>query len=152
MKYREKLLELIFDDDDDSMIHWILSQPIINQPDIFRELKLISEEAAAANGDDINEAIPTFHTFDSAIDKYENEILDEKLAEAQYVIALDEQEKAFAEMDEALIGIRRYLMDCIINNEPNAEATLEAVKKMIASEKENEIFNPDNWKDILHLL
>ncbi len=152
MKYREKLLELIFDDDDDAMINWILSQPILDQPDIFRELKLISEEAAAANGDNINEAIPTFHTFDDAINDYEDKVLDEKLAEAQYVIALEEQEKAFAEMDEALIGIRRYLMDCVIKNESNANASLEAIKKMIASEIENQLFKPENWKDILHLL
>lgn len=152
MKYRDKLLELIFEDDDDAMISWITSQPIIDQPDIFRELKLISEEAALANGDDINEVIPTFHAFDNAIDDYEDKVLDEKLAEAQYVMALEEQEKAFAEMDEKLVGIRRYLMDCIINNEPNATEFLEAVKKMIASEKENQLFEPNNWADILHLL
>ena len=152
MKYHTQLLELIFDDDDDAMINWITSQPILDQPDIFRELKLISEEAALANGDDINEVIPTFHTFDEAIEDYEDKVLDEKLAEAQYVIALQEQEKAFAEMDEALIGIRRYLMDCIINNEPNAQEMLVAVKKMIASEKEQQLFEPGNWTDILHLL
>ena len=149
MKYRQKLLELIFDDNDNAMTDWITAQPIIDHADIFRELKTITEEAAAENSDNINDIITNFDKFGDKIDEYEDQVLDEKLAEANYVIALEEQEKVFAEMDEKIVGVRRYIMNCIINNEENAEAMLEMAKKLIQSEIDNNLFVRENWADIL---
>ena len=131
------------------MTDWITAQPIIDHADIFRELKTITEEAAAENSDNINDIITNFDKFGDKIDEYEDQVLDEKLAEANYVIALEEQEKVFAEMDEKLVGVRRYIMNCIINNEENAEAMLEMAKKLIQSEIDNNLFVRENWADIL---
>lgn len=149
MKYREKLLELIFDDNDNAMIEWIEAQPILEQPDIFRELKAISEEAAEENGDDINEMVEGFDKFDERIDLYEDAVLDEKLAEANLVMAQQELDKTMQEMDEAVAGVREYVMDCILNNEANAEAMKELAEKMMQSEKDNDIFDPKNWSRII---
>lgn len=149
MKYREKLLELIFDDNEDAMIDWISAQPLIDQPDIFRELKELSEEAAAENGDDINKLVAGFDTFDKRIDLYEDKILDEKLAEANYVMVLEEQEKAMQEIDKTTTGIREYVMDCIVNNEDNAVAMRELSEKIMQLEKDSGTFDPKNWSRIL---
>lgn len=149
MKYREKLLALIFDDDDNAMMEWISAQPIIEQPDIFRELKAIGEEAAAENGDDIHEMVEGFDKFDERIDLYEDAVLDEKLAEANLVMAQQELDKTMQEMDEAVAGVREYVMDCIVNNEDNAEAMKELAEKMMQSEKDNDIFDSKNWSRIL---
>ena len=149
MKYREQLLELIFDDDENAMMNWIESMPLLEQPDIFRELKAISEEAAAENGDDINEMVENFDKFDEKIDLYEDKILDEKLAEANLVMAQQELDKKMLEMDETVSGVREYIMDCIVNNEENAEAMKELAEKLMQSEKEHEIFDPNNWSRIL---
>lgn len=149
MKYREKLLELIFDDDENAMMEWITAQPIIDQPDIFRALKELSEEAAAENGDDVNEMVKGFDTFDEKINLYEEAVLDEKLAEATYVMALEEQEKAMQEMDKTTIGIREYVMDCVVNNEENADAMRELAEKIMQLEKDSGTYDAKNWIRIL---
>ena len=130
-------------------MEWISAQPIIEQPDIFRELKAIGEEAAAENGDDIHEMVEGFDKFDERIDLYEDAVLDEKLAEANLVMAQQELDKTMQEMDEAVAGVREYVMDCIVNNEDNAEAMKELAEKMMQSEKDNDIFDSKNWSRIL---
>ena len=64
-------------------------------------------------------------------------------------MAQQELDKQMLIVDETVAGVRRYVMDCIINNEDNAEAMKELAAKLIASEKENDIYDEDNWKDIL---
>ena len=44
---------------------------------------------------------------------------------------------------------RKLLIDCIINNEENAEAMKELAQKLIAGEKENDVYDQNNWKEIL---
>lgn len=146
MKYKEKLLDLILHATDDELIQWIESQPLIEQSDIFRELKEIAEDAAAEVGDDVNEEIAGFESFSAQIDHYEEIILDEKLAEANLVMATEEQEKAMAEMTRRMDGIRNYIIDCIVTNAPNAKDMLEAAKGIIELEKKNGFYEPENWK------
>ena len=86
---------------------------------------------------------------DNQITVYEEAILTEKLEEAKLVMAQQELDKQMLIVDETVAGVRRYVMDCIINNEDNAEAMKELAAKLIASEKENDIYDEDNWKDIL---
>lgn len=145
MKYREQLLDLIIDENEDAMMEWIQKQPLMEQPDIFRELKEIAAEIAAENGDDINEVVEGFENFNSEIDNYEDKILDEKLAEANYVMALDSQEKASKEMFEAVEGMREYVIECITTQAPNAEAMRELSKQIIQFEMETGVYNPENW-------
>lgn len=149
MKYREKLLELIFDDNENAMLQWLQAQPLLEQPDILRELKALSEEAAAENGDDIEEIVEGFDKFDEGINLYEDAILDEKLAKANLVMEQQEQDKTMQELEEAVTGVREYVMDSIVNNEDNAEAMKELAQKMMQSEKDNDIFDPKNWSKIL---
>lgn len=149
MKYREKLLELIFDDNDNAIIVWLEAQPILEQPDILRELKALSEEMSEENGDDIYEMVEGFDKFDQGINLYEEAILDEKLAEANLVMAQQDLDKKMQEIDEAVIGVREYVMDCIVNNEYNADAMRELAEKIMQSEKDNDIFDPKNWSRIL---
>lgn len=149
MKYREKLLELIFDDNENAMMEWIAAQPIIEQRDIFRELKALSEEVAAEDGNDINEMVEGFDKFDERIDLYEDKILDEKLAEANLIMAQEDLDKTMLEIDKSVDGVKNYGMDCIVNNEENAEAMKELAEKLMQSEKDNEMFDPKNWSRII---
>jgi hypothetical protein len=149
MKYREKLLELIFDDNDDALIAYIEAQPLLDQADIMREFKELTEEMVKENGDDIYEIVEDFDQFDKRIDLFEDAILDEKLAEANLIMAQEELDKKMLEMDEVVAGVRGYVMDCIVNNEENAEAMKELAEKLMQSEKDNGIFDPKNWSRIL---
>lgn len=145
-KYTDTILyHLESDEPDKAMMKWIAQQPLIDQPDIFREFKNIVEEILAQRG--IHDF--DFTEMDDQIAVYEEAILTEKLEEAKVVMAQQELDKQMLIIDETVAGVRRYVMDCIINNEENADAMKELAAKLIASEKENEIYDPNNWKDIL---
>ncbi len=150
MKYREKLLDLIFNGgNDDAVMDWIQAQPLLEQPDILRELKELAEENAVANGEDLNELVEGLDTFDAKVDAYEDKILDEKLAEANLVMALEAQEKNMQKMDETVVGIREYVIECIVTNAPNAAQMRELIPHIIKYEKGAGIYDLENWKGIL---
>ena len=149
MKYREQLLALILHEDDDALIEWIQDQPLLDQPEILRELKTLTEEIANENGDTIQEMVEGFERFEEDINNYEDKILDEKLAEANLIMALDAQEKAAKEMFESVEGVREYVIECITTNAPNAAAMRELAKHIIQFEVDAGIYNPENWAAIL---
>jgi hypothetical protein len=82
-------------------------------------------------------------------DDYEDAVLTEKLHEQMLHIAIDERDKVIDEMENAIIGIREYVIECIVTNAPNAIKMKELADKIMELEKNNETFNPENWKDIL---
>ena len=145
-KYTEKIIYYLEGDaPDGEMMEWVEKQPIIDQPDIMREFKSLAEERLSQNG------ITDFDLEDleAQIAVYEEAILTEKLAEANLVMAQEELDKKMLEIDEVTAGVRRYIIDCIINKEDNAEAMKELAAKLIASEKENDVYDENNWKEIL---
>lgn len=145
-KYTQALLNFLDGDEPDgNMMEWVEEQTLIDQPDIMREFKSLVEERLANSGiTDFD-----FDDFDAQIAIYEEAILTEKLAEANLVMANDTLDKTMIEIEETVTGVREYVMDCIVNNEDNAEAMKELAQKMMQSEKENEIFDPKNWSRIL---
>lgn len=147
MKYRDQLLDLLSQDSDEAITNWIQEQPLLEQPDILRELKeLVREIAKEANIqlDDVED----LESFSDDIDLYEDKILDEKLAEAMLVKAMQDRDKSMEEMFEAVEGVGDYVIECIVTNAPNAEAMRELAKHVIKFEKDAGIFNPQKWKVI----
>ena len=145
-KYTEKInCYLEGDAPDEEMMEWVEQQPLIDQPDILREFKKLCQERIAKVGIlDFD-----FEDIDEQIKVYEETILTEKLAEANLVMAQQDLDKQMQELDETVAGVRRYVIDCIINNEENAEAMKELAQKLIAGEKENDVYDENNWKEIL---
>ena len=149
MKYKEQLIALIIDENDDALMEWIEEQPELEQPDIFRELKELTEEIAAENGDNLNDIVEGFDEIDKQIDAYEDSILDEKLAEVNYIMALEAQEKAAKEIEEATKGVRAYVIECIISNAPNAAEMRALANQLIKLEIDAGTHNPEDWSAIL---
>src|SRR6476620_4104362 len=129
MKYREQLFALINNEeiDEGALMRWVGEQPLLDQPEILRELK----ELLLEYSDDKEEAEALAAEFDAAVTSYEDKILDEKLAEAQLQMALERQEAAAKEIEEATKGVRAYVIGCIVNNEPNAAAMKELAEKIM---------------------
>ena len=154
MKYRDQILEFIHDETENetAFFDWIESMPLLDQPDILREFKDIVKEMADNQGADVNLEVPDFEAFNEFVDNYEDKILDEKLAEANLVMAQQQLDKNVLEIIEITAGVRRYVIDCIINKEENAEPMKELAQKLIEGEKENDVYDPNNWADILPLL
>ena len=145
-KYTEKIIYYLEGDSpDQEMMEWVEQQPLIDQPDILREFKKLCQERFAKVGIfDFD-----FEDIDAFIENYEEAILTEKLAEANLVMAQQDLDKQMLLVDETVAGVRKYVIDCIINNEENAEAMKELAQKLIAGEKENDVYNDENWKQIL---
>jgi hypothetical protein len=145
-KYTENILYYLEGDaPDEEMMEWVVQQPLIDQPDILREFKKLCQERFAKVGIlDFD-----FEDIDAYIASYEEAILTEKLAEANLVMAQQDLDKQMLLVDETVAGVRKYVIDCIINNEENAEAMKELAQKLIAGEKENDVYEEKNWKQIL---
>ena len=147
MNYLEQLLDYIENQDVTTILDWINTKPILDHADIFRELQQIFREIYEVTNDPA--MLAQVKHYDTFIPHYEDKVLDEKLAEANYIMATQEQEKAILEMEKTVAGVRRYIINCIINKEDNAESMKELALKVIALEKENDNYDENNWKEIL---
>lgn len=145
-KYTVKIIYYLEGDSpDEEMMEWVEKQPLIDQPDILREFKKLCQEKF----DKVGIFNFDFEEIDRQIEVYEEAILTEKLAEANLVMAQQDLDKQMQLIDETVAGVRKYVIDCIINNEENAEAMKELAQKIIAGEKENDVYDENNWKEIL---
>ena len=147
MKYKEKLLELVFDTNDQAFPDWLTAHPLLEQVEILKELKQMAFQNMFKSQDfSISETLKEFTT---KIDEYEKAILVELEAESAYNKAQEDLDKTMLEIDKRVDGVRNYVMDCIVNNEENAEPMKELAEKLMQSEKDNEMFDPKNWSRII---
>ena len=158
MKYREKILEIVLNydfvnenDENDPLMDWIETMPLMEQPDILREFELLLRELADENGISAKE-IPILQNFSAIIEEFEDSVLDEKLYEAKLSMAQDQEEIDSIEREYFRAQVRLYLMDCIVNDQEDAYELLAVTKKIILVEKENGRYDPENWSRILHLI
>lgn len=147
MKYEEQLLMFINDDDDDAMMNWILRQSSLDQVDILRELRQLVEELAYDDREEETAAI--LARLDQSIEEFEDRVLDEKLAHALLQMAIEEDETILEQIEQANRDVGAYVIECIVNNKPNAKKMRQFAEGMMEMEKEYGTFNPENWKEIL---
>lgn len=148
MNYTKQIQEFI--NSDLELDQWIVNIPLPEQPSFLRAFKEYSIKIALENGN--YELVAELQNMDSETDAYEDAIITELAAKAEYDKAVEERDKVFAEMEERIIGVRNYVIDCIVSHADNAVAMLELAKKIIQIEKDNGNYNSENWKAIAHLL
>ncbi len=150
MQYYQKIKELILDDDDDALRVWMMAQPLTEQLTITQTLKDVHRDMFA-DIEDVDSAFKAIQLqkMDNFIEEYNDKALDEHIAKTKYEKAVEERDKAFAEMEKTTAGVRAYLIECITTNAPNAAAMKELAFKIIESEKEHGLFDPLNWKGLL---
>lgn len=146
MEYREKLLSMIFDEDDETFTQWLESHSPLDQVQILKELKELSEELLT------EEQKPGIQTQLDALgtksDEYQELYLDEQMAKLNLEMAIQDRDRLLGEMDKTVTGMRDYVKDCILTNAPNAKEMKLLAQKIIALEKENGNFDPANWEGI----
>lgn len=147
MKYKEKLQQLIFDENENAFFNWLQIQPLTEQVVILKEFKKLSLQTMFKSqdfkiADDIKE-------FAKSIDQYEQTVLTEIEAEKEYKKALKEQEETLQKIDEETLKVKKYVLGCIVNNEPNAKEMKELALKIIGFEKEQGTYDATFWKEIL---
>ena len=147
MKYKKKLLEIVFDKNEKALPDWLFAQPLLEQVDILKEFKQMTFQNMFKSQDfSISETLKEFTT---KIEEYEIAVLVELEAESAYNKALEEQAIAMQEMEKAVQGSKQYVINCIVNKESNAEEMKGLAQKIIALEKEQGIYNAEFWAVIV---
>ncbi len=146
MQYREKILELIFDEDDDAILKWVKTQPVIEQPDILREYRLICIELIEARGEEVPKEI--FDALEQKTENYEDAILNEQLASLQYDLAVKERDKTIEEAWVAYEELIDEIRLSIETNRDDKEIMINLAKQFIENEKQNNIYEPERWAGI----
>lgn len=147
MSYYQKIKELIWDENEDALRVWIMAQPLTEQLAITQTLKDVHSDMLA--GVDSEEKKIILRQMEDCIEEYNDKSLDEYSATVKYKKAIEERDKAIAEMGETTAGVRTYLIQCVTTNAPNAESMKELALKIIESEKERGFYDPLNWKGIV---
>lgn len=144
MQYEEKILELIFDNDEDALFDWIRSHPELEQVDILREFRIIMQRLMADIGQ--SEAADELSAeLEEKTNAFEEACLDVEVASLKYELAAKERDKHMEEMEERIDGIKAYIRECVETNAPNAAEMRELAAKIIALEKESGIYDTANW-------
>ncbi|CAN5216656.1 hypothetical protein BH09BAC2_BH09BAC2_09910 [soil metagenome] len=142
MKYKEKLLELIFEEDD-AFANWVATFPVLEQIDIYKEYTQVIQQLLDDVGDDSQAEF--MQEFNKEIDELQERYLDVQVDQLKNDMAVDQIDKNFEEMEDRVRRIRLYLKECIETNAPNAEEMKQLAKDMIALEKKDNLYDPANW-------
>lgn len=147
-KYSAKIRELLEGKlDDETFKTWLMEQPMLDQAEIFREIKntIDSEINLEEN------PIPEFETLDFFIDEFEDKVLDLKLAEQLERAEIENLSKLNADIETTYETMREQVNFHIINNDPSADFMKTVALKMIAAEKESNRYEAENWPALLYL-
>jgi hypothetical protein len=144
MQYEEKLLELIFDNDEDALFDWIRSHPELEQVDILREFKIIMQRLMADIGE--SEAVNEISAeLEEKTNAFEEACLDVEVASLKYELVEQQRNKLVEEMEERIDGVKAYIRECVETNAPNAAEMRELAAQIIALEKESGMYDPTEW-------
>jgi len=147
-KYTEELLRFLENEENyPEMIEWIEDLPELDQPDVFREMEAIFKERHLKTGE--QDWLDKANLIASGIDDFEEEILDNKLDKALFMMQFDNVEFNLEQAPLFLIGARKVIIKIILSNPENIKEMWKLAKKIIKLEKESGIYDPANWIDIL---
>ena len=147
-KYTEELLHFLEDEENyPEMIDWIEEQPELDQPDILREMQAIFKDRYLKTGE--KDWLDKANFIANGIDDFEDEILDQKLDKALFMMQFGklelEPEKVILFLNEARIAI----IKTILSNPENIKEVKKLAQLAIKFEKQTGIYDPANWIEIL---
>lgn len=146
LEFKEKIISYLEEHGPESdLFKWLDSQPELDQPDIFRALKIIFAEnfelKKGLNWDEVSAKI------DDKIETFEQEILDRKLHKAMFMMEMEQRitdEETFGYYIEF---IRQEVITKVVVDPENQE-NWDFVDKIIQIEKDSGFYDPENWKTI----
>lgn len=147
MSYYQTIRELILDDNDYAIHDWVMAQPLTEQLVIIQTLKEVYADIVEEADMDDKEMLK--QQLDNLLESYTDKTLDEYNARVNYEKAVKQRDEAFADLDERITGVRAYLIECVTTNAPNAKEMKELALKIIESEKERGLYDPQNWQGII---
>ena len=147
-KYTEELLYFLEDEENyPEMIDWIEEQPELDQPDILREMEAIFKDRYLKTGE--KDWLDKANFIAKGIDDFEDEILDQKLDKALFMMQFDNLELEPEKVILFLNKIRLDIIKAILANPENIRELKKLAKLSIKFEKQTGIYDPANWVEIL---
>jgi hypothetical protein len=143
LQYEEKIVELLFDADDDALEKWMDTFTQLERMDIARELAIIGERILTERGypkakEETAKLLQNVADWEETYLNMEVCNLKQELAEADYI-------KSIEAMRSDIDTLRAYMLESIYNNAPNAQELLEIAGRIIAYEKERGLYDPMDW-------
>jgi hypothetical protein len=143
MKYKEKIIAVIDDEDDDALVNYLQTLVPTEQLIFLQEFKDFATEVMLKSED--YSAVEMLRLFQERLDHYEDAVLAEIQAEKNYKKALEEQEKVMADIDVRRALIREYVIECIVTNAENAPEMKQLAVQVRELEKDYGDYDPNNW-------
>lgn len=148
--YREQILYYLNRNEDyKAMLEWAEEQPDLDQPDIFRELTAILKERHEKTGE--MDWLEKANLIEEGIDQFEEDILDEKLDKALFMMQFDNVEFETDKVILFLIEARKGIIATILSNPKNIKEVMKLALLSIKLEKESGIYDPANWSAVFPL-
>jgi hypothetical protein len=146
-KYREQLLYYLDKDEDyAAMLDWVKKQPDLDQPDILRELTAIMKERHEKTGE--KDWLEKANIIEEGVDQFEEEILDEKVHKALFMMQFDNVDFAPEKVALFLIAAREGIIKIILSTPENNKELWDLAHKTIKAEKSSGLYDPSNWSAI----
>ena len=124
---------------------WYDQQPEIERPDILRELKATIDDRF-----DVPERMRAVSKeVYSEIDRYEDLILTSKLSNEMLSIEKGNVVSALDKLVHDLHSLRATTLYLLKNTDGDVTNIKKTAKKLMDAEKELNIYNPENWKELL---
>lgn len=150
-KYTEELLQFLEDEENyPEMIDWIEEQPELDQPDILREMQAIFKDRYLKTGE--KDWLDKANFIAKGIDDFEDEILDQKLDKALFMMQFGKLELEVEQAIWFLNKIRIDIIKAILSNPENIREVKKVAKLAIKFEKQTGIYDPYNWRVISEYL
>lgn len=147
-KYTKELLHFLESEENyPEMIDWIEDQPELDQPDILREMQDIFKDRYLNTGE--KDWLDKANFIANGIDDFEEEILDQKLDKALFMMQFDNLELEPEKVILFLNKIRLDIIKAILSNPENIREVKKLAKLAIKFEKQTGIYDPANWIEIL---
>jgi hypothetical protein len=144
-KYTAELLHFLENEENyPEMIEWIEELPELDQPNILREIEAIFKDRYEKTGE--QDWLDKANFIAIGIDDFEEDILDQKLDKALFMMQFDNVEIDNEKVIPFLIQARKDIIKKFLTNPTNKKALKKAALELIKMEKQAGYYNPSNWE------
>ena len=127
---------------------WYYEQKMLDQPEILRELKYIMDQRYDV---DLKSNADSIH-FANEIDALEDFMLTHKLTKEMIAIEEENLETMRLTILEDLTNLRSTTLHHFKNKIGDQKKLLVTAQELIKAEKQFNIYDPENWKDVLGMI
>ena len=148
-EYSDKIIALLDEEMSfEAFENWYAKLDILEQPDILRELKAIIEEHYGVD----KTTFASSKILENEINVFEDLILTHKLSKEMLAIEKENTKTQKQKLMEDLVRLRVQTIFLFTNKKAPITLLIATAKKLIATEQQVGIYEPENWKVFDELL